>query len=128
MRKLFIILFFLPVFLGGKPNDIQPDHCDCMTLVDTMPIDSFIAIIAPIISGPVDSLRAEKERELDSLNELNDSLSIEILNVKREKGRKLIVGRIDDIPGERWYWKYWKYRDGQMKYDTVIIIPKKQPK
>lgn len=121
MKKFFII-FLLPLFLGGKPVNPQDlsFQCPCMDSIDTLPNDTMRGIMAPIIAQSVDSFRAAKQDQLDSLNDLRDSLTIEIRRMKREKGKVLIVGRTDTIPGQIWKWTYWKYPDGTRQFYKVF--------
>jgi hypothetical protein len=121
MKKFFII-FLLPLFLGGGPVNPQSVtfQCPCEDTADTLPNDTMRGIMAPIIAQPVDSFREAKQDQLDSINDLRDSLTIEVRRLKREKGKVLIVGHTDTIPGQIWKWTYWKYPDGTKQFYKVF--------
>lgn len=121
MRK-FIFLFLLPIFLGGKPVNPHAEafHCPCLDTADTIQPDSINDIMKPIIAAAVDSFRDAKQQQIDSINGLRDSLVVELKALKQEKGKYLIVGHTDTIPGQIWKWTYWKYPDGSRRFYKVF--------
>ena len=133
MRK-FLLLVFLPLFLGSTAGTrqgppIKVPLCDCPDSNDTvLPDTSKAKIIHETVTPMVDSFMAVKQKTLDSLNEVKDSLKVEIEILRREKGKHVIVGQVDEIPAtetkhaETWQWLFWKFKDGTTRYYKVLKI------
>lgn len=142
MRK-FLILLVLPLFLGGKANNVavQVTRCPCLDSADTTNPDSIKSrIIAPVVKEVVDSFKAVKQAQLDSLNETRADLRAEVTRLTNEKGKRVIVGHIDEIaevpamvdslgnvireyqPAQTWKWLFWKFPDGSRRYYKTLKI------
>lgn len=139
--KRFLLLLFFPLFSGTiTPAFVQVPCISCDSEIkDTTIPDSIKDSIRMWIKEPVDSFKAVKSRELDSLKGVYDSLSTEVKNVERESKKKLVY-QTDTIKGllmcdgipvikdgrtipvvNVWISYYWRFSDGERRYSHYTI-------
>lgn len=110
--KLFICIIGVFSFTSGAIAPSQP--------VDSTKINTDSLLIERAARRYIDSIITPQQNELNSLAVVIDS-------IKQERGKKVIIGRIDTWRGPDgrihiWKWLYWQFPNGEVRYYKTAIM------
>lgn len=111
MDKIISVLIGFTFFFSGKLPDCQ----ECIEK-DTIPYKK----IEQAVSGPLDSIRIAKRKELDSLRNIHDSVKETLDSLTAKK----FVGRIDSFKTvnkkmHKVFWWYYIDKWGNVNYSNT---------
>lgn len=117
MKRLFLIVLFAPVFAGLSSSPGRP-CLPCEAYYDSLDTSILRDSIRAWVSVPVDSFRAVKERKIDSLTGVRDSLAQVLQQLCAKKVIRL--GEVDTVKSvhETWLWRwyYWIFPGGEKRF------------
>lgn len=118
MKRAMLLVMIVPLFISGR-RAIAPPCKTCAAIMDTviLPADTARAILYKAI----DTAFTPVLQRLDSAVKVLDSLQSVLDIVKQERGKKMVLHRVDTWRDHRgrlhtWRWWYWLFPNGDKRY------------
>jgi hypothetical protein len=115
---IFILITVSPFFISGGLSARFPCML-CSDLKDTsiLPADTALQIL----SHAMDTAFTPVLERIDSSYRVLDSLNVLLDSLKREHGKRKVLGRVDiwqpsHLNYDTLKWWYWRFPDGELKF------------